>query len=182
MIKHITILLSLIFLLSINTYSQKKENLEGIEIGNIAPEIELPLVNGENFKLSELKGKLVLVNFWASWCAPCRKKSPELIEVFGKYKNEEFENGEEGFEIVYVSLDKNQDIWERSISKDNIGDFKNVGDMKGWRSAAAKTYNIRRIPSSVLLDGEGNIIAINLSPKDLKKKLKRLKQSGFFGF
>ena len=178
----IFIIITLSILVTANLFGQKKANLEGIEIGDIAPEIELPTVDGEDFKLSQLKGKVVLVTFWASWCAPCRKKAPEMIEVLGKYKNTDFEDGENGFEIVYVSLDKNQIAWKNSIKKDSINVFVNVGDMKGWKSATAKTYNITRIPSSVLLDGEGEIIALNLSTQDLKKKLKRMKKGGWLWF
>lgn len=176
------IILLLSFFLTTSLFSQKKANLEGIKIGDMAPEIELPTVDGEDFKLSQLKGKVVLINFWASWCAPCRKKSPELLEVFNTYKNAEFDKGEKGFEILNVSLDKNQMAWKNSIKKDAVGVFLNVGDMKGWKCTAAQTYNIKKIPSSVLVDGEGEIIAINLSPQDLKKKLKRLKQGGWFWF
>jgi thiol-disulfide isomerase/thioredoxin len=176
------LILTFCFLLTTTLFGQKKANLEGIEIGDNAPEIELPTVDGEDFKLSQLKGKVVLINFWASWCAPCRKKSPELLEVFDIYKDTNFDDGETGFEILYVSLDKNEIAWKNSIKKDSVAEFINVGDMKGWKSIAAQSYNIKRIPSSVLVDGEGEIIAINLSPQDLKKKLKRMKQGGWFWF
>lgn len=182
MTKNITLLFSILSILATSAFGQKKANLEGIEIGSMAPEIELPTINGDEFKLSDIEGKLVLVSFWASWCSPCRKKSSELLKVFYKYEEEDFEDGEKGFEVVYVSLDKNSDIWRQSIKKDSIGDFYNVGDMNGWRCKAAQTYNITRIPSSVLLDGDGKIIAMNLSPKDLNKKLKGLRQGRFFWF
>jgi len=156
--------------------------MEGIEVGMQAPQINLPTAEGENFDLNQLKGKLVFVNFWASWCAPCRKKSPYLVDIYKVYKDKEFDDGERGFEMVYVSLDKNEELWKRNIEKDGIGELINVGDMKGWRCAAAQTYSIKRIPSSVLLDGESRIIAMNLSTKELKKKLKNLKKKNFFGF
>ena len=176
------IIFSLCFVLTTCLFGQKKANLEGIEIGNIAPGIELPTVDGESFNLSQLKGKVVLVNFWASWCKPCRKKSPALLEIFDKYNSSDFKDGEKGFEILNVSLDKNQTAWENSIKKDSIERLLNVGDMTGWKCAAAQAYNIRKIPSSVLLDGNGEIIAINLSPQNLKKKLKRMEQGGWFWF
>lgn len=178
----LTIIITLFFLLSTNLFGQRKANLEGIEIGDMAPEIELPTVGGDGFKLSQLQGKLVLVNFWASWCAPCRKKAPDMIEVFDKYKDSDFEDGESGFEIVYVSLDKSEVAWKNSIESDGIGAFVHIGDMNGWKSATAKTYNIRKIPSSVLIDGEGKIIALNLDSQDLNKKLKRMKKGGWLWF
>ena len=168
----------LIFLLAANVFGQK-ENLEGIEIGTKAPEISLATVDGEMMKLSQLQGKLVLINFWASWCAPCRKKSPDLRAIFNEYQDADFEDGEKGFEIFNVSLDKNEIGWKNSIRNDSVGDFINVGDMKGWNCTAAKTYNIRRIPTSLLLDGTGKIIAINLHTRDLEKKLKRMEKGGF---
>jgi thiol-disulfide isomerase/thioredoxin len=178
----ISIVLALFILAGNSLFSQKKANLEGIEPGEVAPEIMLPKLDGENFQLTQLKDKLVLVYFWASWCAPCRKKAPDMVEVFEKFKDADFEDGENGFEIVYVSLDKNEVAWKRSIEKDGIGAFIHIGDMKGWKSPTMKTYNIRRIPSNVLLDGKGKVLALNLSPDDLKKKLKRMKKGGWFWF
>ncbi len=180
--KKLTIILTLFIFLTINLVAQKKVNLEGIEIGKMAPEIELPDTEGEVMKLSQLKGKIVLINFWAAWCAPCRKKAPELVELLNNYQDSDFDDGETGFMIFSVSLDRNEIAWKNSIEKDGIGDFLNVGDMKGWKSSAATTYNIKSIPSSVLLDGEGKIIAINLSPKDLSKKLKRMEKGGWLWF
>ena len=177
--KSLTIIVTLFILLTNHLVGQNKENLKGIEIGKIAPEIELPTVNGDDFKLSQLRGKVVLLNYGASWCAPCRKKSPELIEVFNKYKNTDFDDGEKGFDIVSVSLDRNEIAWKNSIEKDGTEEFVNVGDMKGWKCKAAITYHIKSIPSTVLLNGEGKIIAINLSPQDLNKKLKRMKKGGW---
>ena len=181
--KRIFYIIIILFIILPNIiFAQKKANLEGIEIGMMAPEIELPTVDGDVIKLSQSNGKIVLVNFWASWCAPCRKKAPELLEVFNNYKDTDFEDGEKGFEIVSVSMDRNEIAWKNSIKKDGIGEFLNVGDMEGWKCSAAITYNIKSIPSSILLNGEGKIIAINLSPKDLNKKLKRMKKNSWLWF
>lgn len=176
------IIIFLFLILPSIMFAQKKSNLKGIEIGMIAPEIELPTVDGDVIKLSQLTGKIVLINFWASWCAPCRKKAPELVDIFNNYKDIDFEDGEKGVVILSISMDRNEIGWKNSIEKDGIGDFLNVGDMKGWKCSAATSYNVKSIPSSVLLNGEGKIIAINLSTKDLNKKLKRMKKSSWFWF
>lgn len=162
--------------------AQKKQHLEGIKTGMQAPEIEMPNTEGEIIKLSDLKGKVVLINFWAAWCVPCRKKAPALIDLLEKYKSTEFDDGENGFEIFSVSLDKNDIAWNNAIAKDSVQAFINVGDMQGWDSEAIEKYHIKKIPTNILVDGEGEIVAINLQPKDLDKKLKRLKNGGWFWF
>ncbi len=177
-----TIVIIISILITNDLFSQKKSNLEGIIVGNMAPEIELPTISGDDFALSQLNNKIVLINFWASWCAPCRKKSPELVKIFDNYKDTDFEDGENGFEIVSVNLDKNDIIWNKSVEKDGIGEFINVGDTKGWKSSAAISYNIKSIPSNVLLNGNGEVIAVNLNTHELKKKLKRIKKSSWLWF
>ncbi len=180
--KTISFIIAFSCLLSISSFAQKKENLEGIKVGMKAPEIELPNMQGDLVKLSQFNGKLVLINFWAAWCAPCRKKAPALREILDKYNKVEFDDGEKGFEILSISLDKNEISWKNSVAKDSIVDFVNVGDMKAWKSPAAIDYSIKKIPTSILIDGDGKIIAINLKPKDLDKKLKKLKDGGWLWF
>lgn len=180
--KTLSIIFILFSVLTNNGFAQKKANLEGILIGNTAPEIQLPNVNGDVITLSQIEDKIILINFGASWCAPCRKKTPELIEILNEFNNTDFEGGDKGFTIVSVSLDNNEMAWKNSIEKDGTGDFVNIGDMKGWKCDAAVSYNIKSIPSNVLLNGDGKIIAINLSSKDLKKKLKQMKKGSWFWF
>lgn len=170
-------LLILIILITIdNSFAQKNKNLVGIEVGMIAPEIILPDVVDDTISLSDFRGKIVLINFWASWCSPCRKKTPDLIKINKDYESSEFDNGETGFVLFNVSLDRKEQSWKKSIVSDKMENTINVGDMNGWKNSAAISYNIKSIPSSVLIDGDGRVIAINLSMKDLKKKLRKLKK------
>ena len=172
--------ITFLLLLSIGIYAQKKTNLFGVYVGDKAPEIDMPTLEGDSFNLSQLEGKVVLLNFWASWCAPCRKKAPDLLEIHDKYRNEDFDKGETGFEIVCVSLDRNQMAWENGIKKDQIEEFIHIGDMNGWKCELARTYSIKRLPTTVLINGEGEIVALDLSIRELKKKLKRMKKSNWF--
>jgi thiol-disulfide isomerase/thioredoxin len=140
---------------------------------NKAPEINLRNPNGEQISLSSLKGNIVLIDFWASWCGPCRKKHPGLVEVHSKFKDETFQ-GANGFEIYSVSLDKNRDHWLKAIEQDGLTWENHVSDLKGWNSAVVKPYGIRAIPYNVLLDQQGTIIATNIHGTQLVEKLKTL--------
>lgn len=143
----------------------------GLEIGDKAPEIRMSAPNGDIIALSSLKGKVVLIDFWGTWCAPCVKEQPELAKLYKKYKNANFTKGK-GFEIYGVSLDSKKQMWENVINKMKIN-WIQVSDLKFWRSPVAKTYNIQALPFNVLLDGNGNILAKNLHGVELEKGIAR---------
>ena len=127
----------------------------GQEVGEKAPEIELTTNTGKTIKLSDLKGKVVLVDFWASWCGPCRRENPNVVEAFSKYHKSKFTNAK-GFEVFSVSLDKNEQAWLDAIKKDNLTWDSHVWDKGG---EFAKQYKITSIPMAFLIDGEGKIVA-----------------------
>jgi peroxiredoxin len=158
------ILVILIFGSGISTVFAQSQ---GLEPGDKAPEIKLPAPNGDIIALSSSKGKLVLIDFWGSWCAPCVKEQPELAKLYRKYKQSNFTNGK-GFEIYGVSLDAKKEMWENIINKMNIN-WIQVSDLKFWRSPVTKTYNIQALPFNVLIDGNGIILAKNLHGNELEK-------------
>ena len=135
-------------------------------IGAEAPDFTQKTPEGEDLSLSDLRGKVVLIDFWASWCGPCRKENPKVVKLYDKYKDQ-------GFEILGVSLDKDMKRWTQAIEKDGL-EWKHVSDLKGWKNAAAQTYSVRSIPHTVLLDENGNIIARNLRSKALERQLEKI--------
>ncbi len=136
-----------------------------LKVGENAPEIALPKVDGTAFSLSSLKGRIVLIDFWATWCAPCVKEQPELKALYEKYANS-VKNGK--FEILGVSLDKSKENWQKTIERFKI-DWLQVSDLKFWKSPVAKDYGIEGLPFNVLIDEQGKIIAINLHGKELEE-------------
>jgi len=148
------------------------------EAGDIAPDIIQSTPNGNQISLSSLKGKVVLVDFWASWCAPCRKENPNLVKAYNQYKDTEFKNGN-GFTIFSVSLDKNLIAWKKAVQDDSLIWPCHVSDLKGWKNEAAKLYGIRSIPSNFLIDGDGKIVAVNLRGDALEAALRKLKKKNF---
>jgi peroxiredoxin len=145
------------------SFAESVEKMKATAIGQPAPEIALPNPEGEVVKLSSLKGKYVLVDFWAKWCGPCRQENPNVVRVYQKYKDK-------GFTVYGVSLDRRKEDWLQAIQQDGLT-WTHVSDLKFWQSEAAKTYNINAIPFSLLLDPNGVIIDKNLRGPALESRL-----------
>ena len=162
------LILSVVLLLFGGTISAQST---GLEPGNKSPGIMLPNTKGDTVALSSLKGKLVLIDFWGTWCAPCIAEQAELAKLYNKYKQSAFTNGK-GFEIYGVSLDAKKTNWENFITANKIN-WIQVSDLKFWRSPVARIYNIQGLPFNILIDGNGIIVAKNLHGIDLENKIAR---------
>lgn len=148
----------------------KVEVIEGLNLGNKAPEIMQATPKGNVITLTSLKGKMVLIDFWASWCAPCRAENPAVVALYNKYHNHSFKNGK-GFEVLSVSLDQNAAAWQKAIEKDQLVWPYHVSDLQGWNNTVAQKYGVTSIPTNVLVDGNGVIVAKNLRGDALEKAL-----------
>ncbi len=149
--------------LMLEKQQQEMQNA-GIAIGKLAPELNFPDQNGNLIALSSLKGKVVLLDFWASWCGPCRKENPFVVSLYNKYKNK-------GFDIYSFSLDNNKPKWIQAIAHDGLIWNNHVSDLKGWQSEGAAKYLIRSIPQTFLIDRNGKIAEIGLRGSELEQKI-----------
>ena len=135
-------------------------------VGALAPDFTMNDTEGKPVQLSSLKGKIVLVDFWASWCGPCRQENPNVVKLYQQYHSK-------GFEILGVSLDKTKEDWLKGIKDDNLT-WIHVSDLQFWQNAAARLYSVNAIPQSFLLDKDGKIIGKGLRGEQLAKKLMEL--------
>lgn len=147
---------------------EERKKLEKLSaIGSIAPELNFPSPDGEVITLESLRGKYVLIDFWASWCRPCRAENPNVVKLYNEYKDK-------GFTVYSVSLDRDKNRWTGAIQQDKLAWPNHVSDLKQWQSEAVKTYGFKGIPFTVLIDKEGKIIDKNLRGAALENKIKEL--------
>lgn len=147
---------------------QMQVKQQSVKVGSIPPDITMQSPDGKTYSLSSLKGQVVLLDFWASWCGPCRRTNPELVRIYNKFKDQ-------NFTVFSVSLDKNAQSWRQAIFKDNLTWEYHVSDLQYWSSTAAKLYNVTSIPKTFLINKDGTVAATNLVPgPQLEQAIKRL--------
>jgi thiol-disulfide isomerase/thioredoxin len=151
-------------------FKAKHDEIAFLMPGKEALDFMQPKLDGKPLRLSDLRGKVVLLDFWASWCGPCRRENPNVVKIYDKYKDA-------GFTVLSVSLDKDKNAWQEAIKRDNLSWANHVSDLKAWSNEAAQLYKVTGIPFTVLIDKEGKIIKTNVRGEELELLLKNV-----FGF
>lgn len=150
---------------AVQSFADKMISLKPVSVGQIAPDFELPDAQGVNHKLSDFKGKYVLLDFWASWCAPCREENPNIVKQYQAFKSK-------NFTVLGVSLDEDKSDWLKAIKDDNLS-WTHLSELKRWDGKVTLLYKVEGIPASFLLDPQGKIVAKNLRGADLQQFLEK---------
>jgi thiol-disulfide isomerase/thioredoxin len=143
--------------------------------GQKAPQFEASLINGEVFNLSDLEGKYVLIDFWGSWCGPCRRENPDLVELYNKYNNSTFADAS-GFEVISIGVENREASWKKAIKKDGLEWPYHIAQMDRFESPIVSQYGVKEIPTKYLLNEKGEIIGVNLDIAEIDRMLERRKK------
>ncbi len=143
--------------------------------GESAPSFKAQLMDGSQFDLAELRGSYVLLDFWGSWCGPCRRENPKIVELQQAFANEKFVDAD-GFTVISIAIETNENSWKRAIEKDNLNWKHHIVQLDRFKSEIAMTYGVKEIPTKYLLDPEGNIISVNESAASISAFLESKKK------
>jgi thiol-disulfide isomerase/thioredoxin len=160
-------------MMTVNVFAQYENN--AIQVGQAAPELAFNTPEGKVMKLSEInKKRIVLIDFWASWCGPCRQSNPGLVKMYDEYSKKKYKTAKKGFVVLSVSLDKNKDAWTKAIAADKLNWEYHISDLQGWQSAASAAYGVTYIPQCFLVDENGKIIGKYMRAEQAIEDLNKL--------